>query len=781
LKLWNAIRAATRELFAQDVAAETKTTTAEARPLRVPRDVEGIEDEIESRGSRIVLVSAERRALDEFLRGGDVVAPDEVGSGQRESMLWTAASSLWVQVAISLVAQNLAAVPLQATRKSRKGAKGGKVEDAPDSDLQRLLDSPAPGVDASDLVEEWVTNLEATGSGFLAVARPGGVTNSTEGRVEQLLALRSSRIEINPGRNGEWIESITFRKQGVGHDIPFGNVIYARHLHPTNDYWGLSRLGALRASIEADHNVAEYNAAIVRKHGVPAVFLKTDQAVSRSSAKRIEREWKQRHGRAEQAGDAMVVDRGMTPMSPQFRPRDMEWVAMARISKRRIFAAFGVPPAIGFDFDEASELANATAQRRVFYENTLRPLATKLLRPLGRFARENFGEEWGVRHRWEEVDALREDDATTRESVRSDYQAGLITLNEARGELDYEPVQDGERFAETAPPAAPAAPAEQPEMDDEHDDEDMPDEPDEMAGKPKGTVAKGPASLAAARKAGQSTDEMRRMARAGYMRLHRRWEPRWIAETERAFEEQGARVMARTRALLGDGKALRKALSPDDILAQVFRDDEEAEEFRKILGPVFLAGVVDAGNTKLEDLLSEENVRAFQETHQRVRDAVTEWGAKKIVGIIEETRSGIEVALRDALETGADNRALQDAIAGYFEHVVEGDVGADSRAERIARTETGTALNVGGFEATRQIEDAGGKVAKSWLSSRDELVRETHQQADRETRGKPIALQDQFSNGLQHPNDPVGPAGEVVNCRCSMIEEVVELPPPPEA
>ncbi len=769
MKLWNAIRAATRELFPADAPATTKTLEPEVRKLRVPRDVEGMDDEVGS-GRGVVLVSAQRRALEEFLRGGDVVAPDEVGSGQREQMLWTAASSLWVQVAISLVAQNLAAVPLQATRRSRKG----KVEDAPDSDLQRLLDSPAPGVDPCDMVEEWVTNLEATGSGFLAVARPGGVTDSTEGKVEQLLALRSSRVEINPGRHGEWIESITFRKQGVGHDIPFGNVVYARHLHPTNDYWGLSRIGALRASIESDHNVAEYNAAIVKKHGVPTVFLSTDQQVSRPTARRIEREWMQKHGRSDQAGEAKVVDRGMKPMSPQFRPRDMEWVDMARISKRRIFAAFGVPPAVGFDFDEASELANATSQRRVFYEITLRPLGTKVVRPLNRFARDNYGEEWGVRHRWEEVDALREDDASTRESVRLDYQAGLIMKNEGRIELDYEPVEGGDTFAETAAPAAPLVPDE-PDVEEDEDDNDEPE------GKVAAKLDKGPARLAADRKAAQSSEEMRRMARAGYMRLHRRWEPKWIAATERAFEEQGARVAARTRALLGDGKAMRKALSPDDILNQVFLEDAEAEEFRKILGPVFLAGVVDAGNTKLEDLLSEENVLAFQETHQRVRDAVTDWGTKKIVGIIEETRRGIEVALRDALETGADNRAIQDAIAGYFEHVVEGDVGADSRAERIARTETGTALNVGGYEANLQIQDAGGKIHKGWLSSRDELVRESCQQADHETRTTRIPLTQPFANGLQHPNDPNGEAKKIVNCRCSMIEEVVELPPPPTA
>lgn len=709
----------------------------------MPRDSEDAEETVHR---AVRLTSSERSDIEDLLRGGDVTTSDEVGSGQREQYLWTAATSLWVQVATSLVASNLATVGLVATRRTRSGS---EVEDARDSPLQELLDSPSNDVDQVDFIEQWATNLVVTGSGFVAIVRADG--GSKKRLPEQLMALRSSRVEIMPGRDGEWIESIRHRNHAREVDIPWQDVIYVRRLHPMNDYWGLSQITALKESIDSDASVAAYNAAMARRHGIPGVILSSEQQVNRATARRIEREWDARHGRADQAGKAIVVDRGLKPSSPQFSPKDMEWAEMARIAKRRIFAAFGVPPALGFDFDEASELANAASQRRVFYENTMKPLARKFAAALTRFAQQNYGPEWGVRHAWESVDALREDDAATRKSVRSDYVAGLITLNEARQELDYDPRDGGDKLSEPSPASAPHA------ID-------------------AGEKAVTKAVAASEAKAAQSSQEMRRLARSSYLRRHRKWMVKMRAAVDAAFAAQSERVLARARALIGDGKSVQKALSPDDILAAAFRDREEAEEFRKKLGPVFLAGIVDAGSAKLEDLLGEESQLRFAETHQRIDTAVSQWGATRIVGIVEETRRGIREAVRDALAEGAGNREVQQSIERYFAHVRDGEVGAEARAERIARTEVGTALNAGGYEATKQIEDAGGVMAKSWLSSRDELVRTSHQIADVQTRASPIPLQKPFSNGLLYPNDPSGPAGEVINCRCSMIEEVVKLP-----
>jgi hypothetical protein len=55
-------------------------------------------------------------------------------------------------------------------------------------------------------------------------------------------------------------------------------------------------------------------------------------------------------------------------------------------------------------------------------------------------------------------------------------------------------------------------------------------------------------------------------------------------------------------------------------------------------------------------------------------------------------------------------------------------------------------------------------------------VRDSHAAVDEETTDNPIPAMQEFSNGLMFPNDPSGPAEEVIQCRCSLIEEVIDTP-----
>src|SRR4029077_4434864 len=85
------------------------------------------------------------------------------------------------------------------------------------------------------------------------------------------------------------------------------------------------------------------------------------------------------------------------------------------------------------------------------------------------------------------------------------------------------------------------------------------------------------------------------------------------------------------------------------------------------------------------------------------------------------------------------------------------------RALLIARTETTSAANAAALDGFR----AGGAPYKGWLSVQDDRVRESHQDLD----GEVVALDDAFSNGLDHPGDPDGPPDEVCNCRCTITPE----------
>ncbi|MBE2186681.1 MAG: minor capsid protein [Rhodothermales bacterium] len=126
----------------------------------------------------------------------------------------------------------------------------------------------------------------------------------------------------------------------------------------------------------------------------------------------------------------------------------------------------------------------------------------------------------------------------------------------------------------------------------------------------------------------------------------------------------------------------------------------------------------------------------------------------------ETTRDQLARTIEQAIEEGADVDALATRIRTLFGEMSEG------RAATIARTATTAAFEAGQVEAFR---DAGIEKHR-WLSERDSRVRASHTAIDGQVR----KLGEAFSNGCRWPGDPSGPAGETVNCRCSLLPVLEE-------
>ena len=97
-----------------------------------------------------------------------------------------------------------------------------------------------------------------------------------------------------------------------------------------------------------------------------------------------------------------------------------------------------------------------------------------------------------------------------------------------------------------------------------------------------------------------------------------------------------------------------------------------------------------------------------------------------------------------------------------------------NRARTVARTETMGAVNAGVFRAAELDAEARGDVApaKVWIATDDSRTRPTHVDAD----GQRTLLRSPFRVGgasLLFPGDPVGPADEVINCRCTILPVVL--------
>lgn len=112
----------------------------------------------------------------------------------------------------------------------------------------------------------------------------------------------------------------------------------------------------------------------------------------------------------------------------------------------------------------------------------------------------------------------------------------------------------------------------------------------------------------------------------------------------------------------------------------------------------------------------------------------------------------IPAELRQKMVTAYKNRALR------------------YRAETIARTESMAALHQSQDEAMRQAVDAGvvdqATVTFVWRTARDTRVRDSH----RAMNGQERKMGTPFTTGtgarLRYPGDPLGPASEIIQCRC---------------
>jgi len=148
----------------------------------------------------------------------------------------------------------------------------------------------------------------------------------------------------------------------------------------------------------------------------------------------------------------------------------------------------------------------------------------------------------------------------------------------------------------------------------------------------------------------------------------------------------------------------------------------------------------------------------------------------KITGLVgQKTLKDFRSKLYDGyMQKGLSPYDVEKNIKGMFEETYK------NRARTIARTETRTAQSITRFETYKKNDVK----KKTWIALNDNKTRTSHSYA---SASAAILMEEFFDMGngnlLLHPHDPLGPAGEIINCRCALNPIVVksELPSKDEA
>lgn len=115
-------------------------------------------------------------------------------------------------------------------------------------------------------------------------------------------------------------------------------------------------------------------------------------------------------------------------------------------------------------------------------------------------------------------------------------------------------------------------------------------------------------------------------------------------------------------------------------------------------------------------------------------------------------------------------RGLRNAI------VAKGKESLAYNAVRVARTEGGRAQTLGTLLTYEKAEEQGVELERVWMASLDDRTRDSHGAMD-----GVVATEAGFPfPGFGHVEGPrlVGDPAEDINCRCTIISRVKDLPPP---
>lgn len=171
------------------------------------------------------------------------------------------------------------------------------------------------------------------------------------------------------------------------------------------------------------------------------------------------------------------------------------------------------------------------------------------------------------------------------------------------------------------------------------------------------------------------------------------------------------------------------------------------------LGPVRGRDEVDLEGKNAREIF-EQTTLNWARIHGLAR-AVTVTGTLK-----EATRRVIEQALASGAGEAGTAAAIVSKIGGKLSR---------TNAARIARTEMHTASTIGADQAARST---GLDMIKEWASAEDSRTRASHAAAD----GQEVKIDEAFQVGkakLMVPGDPLGPAKEVINCRCAILHHPI--------
>ena len=315
--------------------------------------------------------------------------------------------------------------------------------------LLDLLYKPSPTMSQVEYFQALYSYLLIAGNNYILSV---GGDNSPP---TELYNLRPDRMKIRTGTRampvsydyvlkGQVVESYLV-DQATGNS----KVKHIKLFNPLDDYYGMSPMAASSVDID-QHNLAnKHNVNLLQNGARPSgavIFNPKDETGGHVQLSDVQRnqlmnDVNQRFSGTGNAGKPMLLEGDFDWKEMGLSPKDMDFIQLKNMSAKDIALVYGVPSQL-IGIPDSQTYSNFAEAKLALYNETIIPLLDRIQGDLNEWLVPMFNEQGlELRYDIDSIPAMAEQRKRVFESVSAGVKDGILTRNEAREQLGYEPME----------------------------------------------------------------------------------------------------------------------------------------------------------------------------------------------------------------------------------------------------------------------------------------------------------------------------------------------------
>lgn len=344
-----------------------------------------------------------------------------------------------VSACIKSIADNIASIPVFLTNDQNAVIENHQLLD--------LLKTPNPNCDYAEFVTSFISYYLLSGDAFI-IKSPIESRNTLE-----LWNVRPDFICPKINTDGT-VAGFEYRSGEMQKYFPadmaagFSPVGWMKNFNPIDPYKGCPQVQHAAMAADVHNEIGRWNKATMENDARPAGALTVETTLSDSDFAKIKKEMDETWSGIKNAKRPFLLDNGLKWQQLSLDPASLDFLNNKQDVAREICQAFGYPPfLLGLKGDNT--FANYAEARVALYEETIIPLATKMCSFFTRWLLPQFQTRSDLRLSFD-VDKIPALQTKRYAAFERLDRLNMLTINEKRELLNYEPVPDGDKVLQPA-------------------------------------------------------------------------------------------------------------------------------------------------------------------------------------------------------------------------------------------------------------------------------------------------------------------------------------------